>query len=94
MRKCLVSEFVKSRTLGNADPVAVRDPRSDTRPLFEDSELANELFDAIEVGNVNPSFESSAFEGKAQCIERSRKRAICTLNEFREHLGLAGTFRG
>ena len=79
------------------DSVAAGEPRSNKESrLFEDSNLAGLLFDAIEDRNENQSvnnFKSSTDEGKAQTTERPRKWDICTLNEFRVHLGLPGMFR-
>ena len=61
--------------------------------MFKDFRLANVLFRAIEEGNEYrnvKNFESLGFDGKKQCVERSREWGICTLNEFRKHLGLDG----
>ena len=58
---------------------------------FEDSDLAEVLFRATEARAGKPgctTIPSWAREQEVRKIEQARKANVCTLNEFRKHLGL------
>jgi hypothetical protein len=65
--------------------------RRNAQQRFEDNDLANLLFNAIEEKAGSPGGRSIPDWAREQEIERlkqARETNVCTLNEFREHLGL------
>lgn len=63
---------------------------------FEDNDLAKLLFDAIEAKAGSPGggrVPDWSREQEILRLEQARQVKVCTLNEFRQHLGLKRAFK-
>jgi hypothetical protein len=59
---------------------------------FEDNDLADILFNAIEKKAGGRTVPDWAREQEIKKLKQARESNVCTLNEFRERLGLKSAF--